>query len=359
MKRDKTKEQSTEEPGLLHREITAPGQEKARSKQTEKTPLQSEEFSSILLNSYPNPILVINPDASIRYVNPALKELTGFSSGELVGAKPPYPWWTEETLLKTTEDLKEAMHRGSQKLEELFQKKNGERFWVEITATPVVHSGEFKYHLASWMDITERKKAEEQLKHFFTDLSETISRAMELRDPYTAHHERRVAILTRLVAARMGLDEERLRWIYIGALLHDIGKISIPESILSKTGKLSNEEWALVRLHSKQGYEILKDSDLPWPVAEMALHHHELLDGSGYPDGLSGNELSLEVRILSVCNIVEAMGSQRPYKAAKNKDQIMQEIKSGRGTKYDAAVVDIITEIIEKGEFEPQQKRPG
>jgi len=151
-----------------------------------------------------------------------------------------------------------------------------------------------------------KEKTEEQLERSFVDLAETVSRAMVSRDPYTATHQRNVAELSRLVGKKMGLDENRLKGLYIGGLLHDIGKISIPESLLNKPGQLTEEEWNLVRTHAKRGYEILKDANFPWPVAEMALHHHERLDGSGYPDGLSGDELSLEVRILSACDAAEA-----------------------------------------------------
>lgn len=198
----------------------------------------------------------------------------------------------------------------------------------------------------------ERKKMEEQLAHSFIDLAETVSRAMDSRDPYTAGHQRRVAELARLVGEKMELDENRLMGLYIGGLLHDIGKISTPESILNKPGKLIDEEWNLIRAHTKRGHEILKDSNLPWAVAEMAMHHHERLDGSGYPHGLRGDELSLEVRILAVCDVVEAMSSHRPYRPARSEDEVLNEIKDGRGTKYDAAVVDIMLEIIENEEFQ-------
>jgi len=125
---------------------------------------ESEEFSSSLLGNSPFPIIVINPDTSVKYVNPALEKLTGFTSAELTGRKAPYPWWTEETLQKTEKDLGEAMHNGAQKLEELFQTKNGDRFWVEITSRPVKKDGKIKYYLANWVDITERKRAREALR---------------------------------------------------------------------------------------------------------------------------------------------------------------------------------------------------
>jgi two-component system NtrC family sensor kinase len=130
-------------------------------KHIEEALRESEEFSSSLLNSSPIPMLVINPDTSIRYVNPALERLTDFSSAEVIGRKAPYPWWTKETLQKTSRDLEQAMRKGAVGLKELFQKKNGERFWVEITSAPVTSNGEFKYYLANWVDITERKQMEE------------------------------------------------------------------------------------------------------------------------------------------------------------------------------------------------------
>ncbi len=130
----------------------------------EKALRKSLEFRSNLLICSPNPIIVINPDSSVRYVNPALERLTGVSSAELIGCEAPYPWWTEETLRKTRSDLQNAMRDGAQKLVEFFQKKNGERFRVEITAAPIMSGGELKYYLANWVDITERKKREEELE---------------------------------------------------------------------------------------------------------------------------------------------------------------------------------------------------
>ncbi len=135
-------------------------------KKAEKELRESEEFSSSLLDNAPNPIVVTNPDTSLRYVNPALEKLTGFSNTELVNRKTPYPWWTEETCEKTIKDFEEAMSKGAEGLEELFQRKNGERFWVEINSMPIRRNGELDYYLSNWVDITERKKAEEELRQY-------------------------------------------------------------------------------------------------------------------------------------------------------------------------------------------------
>lgn len=232
------------------------------------------------------------------------------------------------------------------------QKKDGGTFPCIIYSSPIIHENKPVGLRGIIVDVTERKKAEERLEHSFIDLAETVSRAMGFRDPYTSSHQRRVAELARLVGEKMGLDKDRLQGLYIGGLLHDIGKISTPEVILSKPGELTDEEWNLVRAHAKQGYRILKDTDLPWPVADMALHHHERLDGSGYPHGISGDKLGLENRILGVCDVVEAMSSYRPYRPARSVAEILKEIKGGRGTKYDASVVDIVVQMIESGKLE-------
>ena len=149
----------------LEQRIQEFGEQTTKHKQMEEEMRESKAFSSSLLNNSPHPILVINPDTSIRYVNPELETLTGFSSEELTGRKAPYLWWTEETIQKTGKDLEEAMRKGARRLEELFQKKNGERFWVDITSVPIRENGEFKYYLANWVDITERKEMEESIKH--------------------------------------------------------------------------------------------------------------------------------------------------------------------------------------------------
>ena len=327
-------------------------------KKAEEALRASEEFSSSLMKNAPTPLLVANPDSSLRYVNPALTQLTGFSPSELLGRKAPYPWWTEETQEKSREDFEQALRGGLRGVEELFHKKNGERFWAEVSATPSRQKGQFNYYVANWLDVTERKKAQQRLEDAFIDLTETVSRAMETRDPYTSGHQRKVAALARLVGEKLGLSADELQGLYIGALLHDIGKIAVPESILTKPGRLTQEEWSLIQIHTRQGYEILRETTLPWPVAEMALHHHERLDGSGYPDGLSGDEMSLEIRILGACDVVEAMSSYRPYRAARSREEVLKEIEGGRGTKYDARVADVLLEMVESGAVESQSSQP-
>lgn len=233
------------------------------------------------------------------------------------------------------------------------QDVKGKTRFVEVRPVFYKEKGRVVGIQTTIVDITERKEAEEALRRSFINLAETISRAVESSDPYTAGHQRGAAELAYRVGQKMGLDRERLLGLYIGALLHDIGKISVPASILTKAGKLTEEEWALIRSHTRRGYEILSNTYFPWPVADMVLHHHERLDGSGYPDGISGDSLSLEVRILGVCDVVEAMGSHRPYRPARSKEEVIQELEGGRGSKYDPYVVDLVLDMIRNGELDP------
>jgi HD-GYP domain-containing protein (c-di-GMP phosphodiesterase class II) len=177
----------------------------------------------------------------------------------------------------------------------------------------------------------------------------TVSMAVELRDPYTAGHQRRVADLSCAIAHRMGLDDERIRGIRLGATIHDIGKIGIPAEVLSKPSHLTDIELRIVREHARMGYDILKDVRFPWPVADIAFQHHERIDGSGYPQGLKGEEISLEARIVAVADVVESMASHRPYRPSLGIDAAREELVDGRGTLYDAQVVDACLHALDNG----------
>lgn len=194
----------------------------------------------------------------------------------------------------------------------------------------------------------KQRETELQLEQSFFDLAETVARAMDSRDPYTAGHARKVAEYAQKIGEKMGFGKDRVSGLYACGLLHDIGKISIPESLLCKPGALIEEEWALIKTHALHGYNILKDCNLPWPVADVALHHHENLDGSGYPDGLKDFEISIENRIIRICDVVEAMGSHRPYRPARSRQEVINELKNGKGVKYDPKVVDIMLEMLDE-----------
>jgi putative nucleotidyltransferase with HDIG domain len=172
-----------------------------------------------------------------------------------------------------------------------------------------------------------------------------------MRDPYTAGHQQRVAKITRAIAEELGLPEQQIEGLYLASVVHDVGKVMVPAEILSKPGKLTELEFSLIKQHSEAGYEILKEVDFPWPIAQFVLQHHEHLDGSGYPAGLKGEDILLEARILSVADIIEAMASHRPYRAGFGIEVALEEVSSKRDVLYDRAVVDAALRLFREKNF--------
>ena len=168
----------------------------------------------------------------------------------------------------------------------------------------------------------------------------------ESRDPYTAGHQKRVTRLAVAIAQEMGLDENIQEAVRIAALVHDIGKINVPSSILTRPGKISEIEFDMTKIHPQIGYEILKNIDFPWPIADIILQHHEKLDGSGYPKGLKEKDITIEAKILAVADVVEAMSSNRPYRPALGLNKAIKEITNGKGKIYGPVMVDSCLKIL-------------
>jgi len=206
-------------------------------------------------------------------------------------------------------------------------------------------------------DITERKKADEVLRKTIERLGKAVGTtinvlvsAIEMRDPYTAGHQLRVADIARSIATEMGLPQDKIDGIRMAGSIHDIGKLSIPAEILSKPTKLTEIELSLIKEHSRKGYEMLKDVESSWPLAEIVYQHHERMDGSGYPRKLKGDDILMEARILIVADVVEAMASHRPYRPGLGIDEALEEIEKNRGTHYDNTVADACLRLFrEKG----------
>ncbi len=196
--------------------------------------------------------------------------------------------------------------------------------------------------------IAKLSQAEREVRSSLQGIIHVISLIIETRDPYTAGHQKNVADISQAIARRMGLPEERIEGIVLAATVHDLGKISIPAETLSKPTNLNDFEKSLIRFHPQSGYEILKMVDFPWPIAKIVLQHHERLNGSGYPQGLAGDDILLEAKIIGVADVVDAMCSHRPYRPALGIDKALVELLKNNGTLYDPQVVEACMNYFEE-----------
>ncbi len=226
--------------------------------------------------------------------------------------------------------------------------------WFSIS----VYSTEKGYFVALFENVTESKRSQEKLEKSYAALKKTLddaintmSRIVEMRDPYTSGHQNKVAALSVAIATEMKLSDAQIEQLKMAATIHDIGKIYVPSDILSKPGKLDKLEFEIIKTHPQGGYDIIKGMDFPCGVAQAVLQHHERMDGSGYPNGLIGQDIAIEARILAVADVVEAMASHRPYRPAAGPEKALEEITAGRGRLYDADVVDACLKLFREGRF--------
>jgi len=205
-------------------------------------------------------------------------------------------------------------------------RKDGSIIWISMTMHAVRdEKGRTIYYDGIHEDITTRKQEAERTKKALEATVQAIAITIETRDRYTAGHQRLVANLACATAAEMNLPIDMIDGIRMAAVIHDIGKISVPSEILSKPTKLTNLEFSLIKTHSQSGYDILKDIDFPWPVARIVLEHHERMNGSGYPNGLTGDHILMESKILAVADVFEALTAKdRPYKEPMKLSQAMK-----------------------------------
>ena len=228
--------------------------------------------------------------------------------------------------------------------------------WLAASAAIAIENAKLYEHAQEEIQERERAKVDldnsvEKLKKTLSGTIQAISLIIERKDPYTSGHQKKVAKLAEAIARKMGLPDDQIECIRVSSLIHDIGKMAIPAAILAKPGLLDKEEFALIKRHPRVGYDILKSVEFPWPVAQIVYQHHEHVDGSGYPQGLSGDDILLESKIVCVSDVVEAMASHRPYRAALGLPKALEEIRSKKGQAYDAEVVRVCCEIFEKGEI--------
>jgi PAS domain S-box-containing protein/putative nucleotidyltransferase with HDIG domain len=227
-----------------------------------------------------------------------------------------------------------------------------------ILATSLISYGGESAILGIVTDITERKRSEEELQRSYDRLQTTLEGTVnalaalaEARDPYTAGHQQRVAHLGCAIAEEMALSGEKILGLRMAGLVHDIGKIYVPAEILSKPADLTAIEMQMIKTHPQTAHNILKEVEFPWAVALIVLQHHERMDGSGYPQGLAGDEMLLEAKILGVADVVEAMASNRPYRPAHGIEEALDEIGQHRDTLYEADVVDACLKLFRERGF--------
>jgi PAS domain S-box-containing protein len=256
---------------------------------------------------------------------------------------------SEDQMSLALQSTQEILDTGYQRnaIELRLKAKNGQDVFVETVGSVIKREGIPYAVQGIARDITDRKRAEEELQRTLESLRKSFGAtiqamvsAVESRDPYTAGHQIRSANLARCIATEMGLPKGKIEGIRMAGSIHDIGKLSIPAEILSKPTKLTNIEFSLIKEHSQKGYEMLKDVESPWPLAEIVYQHHERMDGTGYPRNLKGEDILMEARIMAVADVVESMASHRPYRPAIGIKAALEEIEKNKGILYDDAVAN-------------------
>jgi PAS domain S-box-containing protein len=323
---------------------------------TERKRVEDElRLKEKMLDGSSDSIFLHDFNGKFIYLNEAAYKSRGYGKDELL-AKDIFVLPTPEHVANREKRLTELIEKGEIIFESAHFRKDGSILPVEIQAR-VFHLGDRPLILSAARDITERKQAETLVRQALDKLRQALqgtvmalANTVEIKDPYTAGHQRRVAQLTCAMARELGWSPDRVEGMEVLCFLHDMGKIAVPAEILNKPGKISMTEFSLIKVHPQVGYDILKDIDFPWPVAQGVLQHHERLDGSGYPSGLTDREITPEAKILAVADVVEAMASHRPYRPALGIDQALEEITRNKGKLYDPEAVEVCLALFtEKG----------
>jgi PAS domain S-box-containing protein len=322
---------------------------------TEKALVSARDFSEALIRTANVMIIGLDRAGSISVFNEAAEVTTGYRRMDLEDARVFELLIPRDKYPAYWKGLPAVGRHGQ--LPKTFEcpilTKNGEERFVSWQNSVLTLHGEAAGTICFGIDITERKKAETQLEQSLENARCTMDGAIraletivETRDSYTSGHQRRVASLAFAIAGEMHLPAGVADGIQIAGVIHDIGKVSVPAEILSKPNRLNKYEFGIVKGHSEAGYEILKGIDFPWPVATIVAQHHERIDGSGYPQALTGDAILIEAKILAVADVVEAMGSHRPYRPALSMDTVLEEISANSGILYDGAVVDACLQVL-------------
>jgi PAS domain S-box-containing protein/putative nucleotidyltransferase with HDIG domain len=325
---------------------------------------ESEKKYRLLADNVDDVIFVLDLNLNYTYASPSVKVLMGYEPEEMLNRSSMEMMTASSWDLarkKLSKEIETSEEGGISKLQVLqleMRRKDGSTVWTEVKASFIRNENHRAVGIIGvGRDITERKKVEQELKQTLESLRkavgatiQTMVSAVEMRDPYTAGHQLRVANLASAIAREMGLPQDKIEGIQMAGSIHDIGKLSVPAEILSKPTKLTNTEFSLIKEHSQSGYEMLKNVESPWPLAQIVYQHHERMNGSGYPRNLKGDEILMEARIMAVADVVEAMASHRPYRPGLGIDAALAEIEKNKGTHYDNTVADACLRLFrEKG----------
>jgi len=336
-------------------------------KKVEEDLKASERKYRLLADNIHDVIFVLDMNLKYTYISPSVKILRGYEPEEILKQQS-----IEQTLTPSSQnlamrtfseimELERSERRDiniSRTLELEMRRKDGTTVWTEVKFSFIRDEDQRPVSIVGLTrDITECNQDEVKLQQTIDSLRKSVGAtiqvmvsAVEMRDPYTAGHQIRVADIACAIAAEMGLPQDKIDGIRMAGSIHDIGKLSIPAEILSKPTNLTEIEFSLIKEHSRSGYEMLKNVESPWPLAQIVYQHHEWMDGSGYPRNLKGDEIIMEARIMAVADVVEAMASHRPYRPALGIDVALAEIEKNRGIFYDDAVADACLRLFrEKG----------
>ncbi len=319
----------------------------------------SEGIFRTLVENSQDAIYVISPGKGFAFVNKAFSRLVGYSAEEICDPsfaflKIAHP--EDRDILIRRAEMSQAGQTPPARFEFRILARDGAVKHLENSVS--VLPGRESLILGTARDVTDRKRAEEEAQRMTDRIRKTlggtinaIALTVEARDPFTSGHQRRVADLARSIATRMKLPQEQVEAVRAAGVLHDLGKIGVPADILSKPSRLTDAEYGLIKVHPRIGYDILKDIDFAWPIATIVHQHHERMDGSGYPLGLSGDGILLESRILAVADVVEAISSHRPYRPSLGLEFALGEISRQAGTLFDARVVQACLELFRAERF--------
>jgi PAS domain S-box-containing protein len=324
-------------------------------KRAEESRRQAEERYHSIFDNAQEGIFRTTPEGKVILANAAMAKMMGYSTAEELVTSisnvvvQVYVNPEERAQIRKIIEEKGAVRNYDTK----FYRKDGSIIWVSITIYAVRdEKGQILYYQGMTEDVSERKESIERIRRALKATVQAIVVTVEARDPYTAGHQRRVSDLARAIATEMNLPTDKIDGIRTAAVIHDLGKISVPVEILTKPTKLTDLEFGIIKTHAQSGYDILKDLEFPWPIARMILEHHERVNGSGYPNRLLAEETLIESRILAVADVVESMASHRPYRPSLGIDAALKEIEKNKGTLFDANVVDACLRIFRENRYQ-------